>query len=156
MRPEYAEQLVSAGRAIRAEVNNHPALRDPVTGETFSVPMVIFTEEQNAHGSYRNLVFFGESGVDRSPGGTGTSARMAQRYYYGQQQPGERFPHESIIGSLFEGQIADVQTINGVSAIIPRFRGRAYIIAQSTFLLDPDDPFCEGFGVGYGSDALMR
>lgn len=154
VRPEFAEKLVIAGRSIRDSVNSDLRIVDPATDSTFHVPMVIFTEEQNSSGSYRNLVFFGESGVDRSPGGTGTSARMAQRYYRGQQAQGEKFLHESIIGSVFEGTIAETKILdNDVRAIVPKIRGRAHIIAQSTFLLDPQDPFTEGFGVGYGSDA---
>ncbi|WP_052130694.1 proline racemase family protein [Erwinia typographi] len=153
VQPAFAEKLVMAGRAIRNSVNDTLNIPDPATGQPFHVPMVIFTEEQNSSGSYRNLVFFGESGVDRSPGGTGTSARMAQRYYRGQQDKGEKFLHESIIGSVFEGTIADTTVLNTVQAIIPAIRGRAHIIAQSTFLLDPQDPFAEGFGVAYGSDA---
>ncbi len=105
-------------------------------------------------GTYRNLVFFGEAGVDRSPGGTGTSARMAQRRFRGQQAAGETFPHESIIGSVFEGTFLETKMLGNTEAIVPRIRGRAHIIAQSTFLLDPDDPFVEGFGVGYASDAI--
>ncbi|WP_266065100.1 proline racemase family protein [Brucella intermedia] len=151
--PEFAERLVLAGRAIRDAVNRDLKLADPVTGHNFNVPMVIFTEELNEDGTYRNLVFFGESGVDRSPGGTGTSARMAQRYYRGRQTVGEKFLHESIIGSVFEGSIDKTTELGAVWAIIPKIRGRAHIIAQSTFLLDPEDPFSEGFGVGYASDA---
>jgi proline racemase len=151
--PEFAEQLVIAGRAIRDSVNRDLTLLDPISGRSFHVPMVIFTEELNEDGTYRNLVFFGESGVDRSPGGTGTSARMAQRYFRGQQKVGEKFPHESIIGSVFEGVIAETEAFGDVKAIVPTIRGRAHIIAQSTFLLDPEDPFPEGFGVGYASDA---
>lgn len=153
VRPEFAERLVLAGRAIRDAVNRDLHLADPVTKGQFRVPMVIFTEEQNNEGTYRNLVFFGESGVDRSPGGTGTSARMAQRYFRGQQSVGEKFPHESIIGSIFEGSFTETKMLGAVEAIIPRIRGRAHIIAQSTFVLDPEDPFSEGFGVGYASDA---
>ncbi len=153
VRPALAEKLLIAGRAIRDSVNSVLPNIDPVTGQAFHVPMVIFTEEQNSAGSYRNLVFFGESGVDRSPGGTGTSARMAQRFYRGQQSRGDTFLHESIIGSVFEGIFAETTMLNDVEAIIPKIRGRAHIIAQSTFLLDPEDPFIEGFGVGYGSDA---
>ncbi|RJG40412.1 proline racemase family protein [Mesorhizobium sp. DCY119] len=151
--PEFAEQLVIAGRAIRDSVNRNLTLLDHVSSQNFHVPMVIFTEELNEDGTYRNLVFFGESGVDRSPGGTGTSARMAQRYFRGQQKVGEKFPHESIIGSVFEGVIAETTAIGKVQAIVPTIRGRAHIIAQSTFLLDPEDSFPEGFGVGYASDA---
>ncbi|RKP57721.1 proline racemase family protein [Pararobbsia silviterrae] len=153
VRPDFAERLVEVGRLIRERVNHDLVRKDPVTGLTFRVPMVIFTEDMNSSGTYRNLVFFGESGVDRSPGGTGTSARMAQRHYRGQQALGETFSHESIIGSVFEGVYKETTMLGDVEAIIPRIRGRAHIIAQSTFLLDPEDPFREGFGVGYASDA---
>lgn len=153
VRPEHAEQLVLAGRSVRDAVNRNLDLVDPVTQASFKVPMVIFTEEKNEDGTYRNLVFFGESGVDRSPGGTGTSARMAQRHFRDEQSVGEPFFHESIIGSVFEGTISKVTDLGKVHAITPRIRGRAHIIAQSTFVLDPEDPFAEGFGVGYASDA---
>lgn len=155
IRPEFAEKLVLLGRVIRDSVNQTLSITDPLSGSSFHVPMVIFTEEKGATGTYRNLVFFGESGVDRSPGGTGTSARMAQRHFRGQQAVGDKFLHESIIGSVFEGAISKTADINGLQAIIPRIRGRAHIIAQSTFLLDPDDPFPEGFGVGYAGDAAL-
>lgn len=151
--PDFSEQLVIAGREIRDAVNRDLHIIDPTNGQTCHVPMVIFTEEKNSRGTYRNLVFFGESGVDRSPGGTGTSARMAQRYYRGELDLQEKFPHESIIGSVFIGELASANTVNGVTLVIPRIRGRAHVIAHSTFLLDPQDPFIEGFGVGYGSDA---
>ncbi|WP_338811437.1 proline racemase family protein (plasmid) [Agrobacterium leguminum] len=150
--PECAERLVFAGRSIRDAVNRNLDLADPVTQMPFTVPMVIFTEDKNENNTYRNLVFFGDSGVDRSPGGTGTSARMAQRYFRNEQAVGEPFFHESIIGSVFEGTIAATRDIHGVSTIVPRIRGRAHIIAQSTFVLDPEDPFTEGFGVGYAND----
>lgn len=65
VQPAFAEKLVMAGRAIRNSVNDTLNIPDPATGQPFHVPMVIFTEEQNSSGSYRNLVFFGES-VDRS------------------------------------------------------------------------------------------
>ena len=153
--PICAEQLVLAGREIRDAVNRDLTLIDPLTGKNIQVPMVIFTEEENSRGTFRNLVFFGESGVDRSPGGTGTSARMAQRYYRGELDLNEKFPHESMIGSLFIGELARASNENGVTLVIPRIRGRAHIVAHSTFLLDPQDPFIEGFGVGYGSDAFI-
>ncbi|WP_144158067.1 proline racemase family protein [Paraburkholderia sp. BCC1885] len=153
IRPDFAENLVLAGRTVRDSVNRDLRLTDPVTGKKFDVPMVIFTEEMNEGGTYRNLVFFGESGVDRSPGGTGTSARMAQRHFHGQQAVGEKFAHESIVGSIFEGAFVETKMLGNIEAIVPRIRGRAHIIAQSTFLLDPEDPFVEGFGVGYASDA---
>jgi len=154
IKPHRAEALVQAGRLVRETANAMLRLDHPLVPAKSSIPMVIFTEEKNSEGSFRNLVFFGGSGVDRSPGGTGTSARMALRYQKGEQRLGETFLHESIIGSRFEGKLVRTVSINGIEAVVPQIRGRAHIIGFSTFLIDPEDPFPEGFGVGYGGDAM--
>ena len=151
--PGEAGELVKIGREVRSIVNQTLAILDPISGEPVAVPMVIFTKEAGPGGTYRNMVYFGGSGVDRSPGGTGTSARMAQRFFRKQQAIGEKFLHESIIGSLFEGTIARSVKVAGTETIIPRICGRAHILAHSTFVLDPQDPYPEGFGVGYAGDA---
>lgn len=142
-----AERLVAAGRVLRDAVNRQLAIRHPIEDRAATVPMIIFTEEADAAGVCRNMVYFGPSGVDRSPGGTGTSARMAQRYYRGQQGLHEPFLHDSIIGSRFEGRLVATTTVGDFEAVVPAIRGRAHITAYTTFLLDPEDPFPEGFAV---------
>lgn len=154
--PEHADRLVAAGRLVRDAANKSVTVRHPLEAQPSSIPMVILTEDAGPGGAFRNLVFFGGSGVDRSPGGTGTSARMAQRYFRGEQKLGEVFLHDSIIGSRFEGRLVETQMLGDVEAVIPTIRGRAHITGLSTFVLDPEDPFPEGFGVGYGSDARPR
>lgn len=155
VRPEMSAELAEAGRRVRAAVNEQLDLRSPVDGMPFSVPMVLLCDEPTDE-STRVLVFFGESGIDRSPGGTGTSARLAQQVGRGELGIGEPYVQESIIGSRFTGVATGTVRLGEMEAIVPSVTGRAFITALTTFVLDPDDPFDQGFGVGYGSDATAK
>ncbi len=98
--------------------------------------------------SGRNAVFYGDKAIDRSPCGTGTSARLAQLYAKGKLQVGEDFIHESIIGSKFIGRVEKETTLDGKLAIIPSIKGWAKIYGQNTITIDPDDdPYAFGFQV---------
>ena len=93
----------------------------------------------------RNAVFYGEKAIDRSPCGTGTSARMAQWAAKGLLKPGQDFVHESIIGSIFIGRIVDETTVGGKPAIIPSVEGWAVMTGLNTIFVDDHDPFAHGF-----------
>jgi 4-hydroxyproline epimerase len=96
----------------------------------------------------RNAVFYGDKAIDRSPCGTGTSARLAQWYTKGKLKKGEEFIHESIIGSKFIGRIEEVTELAGKPAIIPSVEGWAKIYGHNTITIDPeDDPYAYGFQV---------
>lgn len=96
----------------------------------------------------RNAVFYGNKGIDRSPCGTGTSARMAQWYAKGKLAKGDIFIHESIIGSKFTGTIEEETTIAGIPAIRPGIQGWAKIYGHNTISIDEDDdPYAFGFQV---------
>jgi 4-hydroxyproline epimerase len=95
----------------------------------------------------RNAVFYGEKAIDRSPCGTGTSARMAQLAARGELKTGDAFVHESIIGSLFHGRVEDTAKVGGRDAIIPSVAGQAWITGYNTIFLDDRDPFVKGFTV---------
>lgn len=151
--PPFAEKLVNAGRLLRSAVNHSISVKHPLEEEIRPIPNVIFTDIGSQPQSHRHLVLFGESGVDRSPGGTGTSARMAQLHARGALKIGETLAYESIISSTFEGKLVGSQTVGEINAVIPQVKGRAFIIALRNFYLDPEDPFQEGFGVGYATDA---
>jgi len=97
--------------------------------------------------SARNAVFYGDKAIDRSPCGTGTSARMAQLYGRGRLQPGENFNHESIIGSVFKGRIEGEVMVGGKPAIIPSIGGWARMTGLNTIFIDDRDPFAHGFVV---------
>jgi 4-hydroxyproline epimerase len=95
----------------------------------------------------RNAVFYGDKAIDRSPCGTGTSARLAQWYAKGKLKKGEEFIHESIIGSKFIGRIEEETVLNGKPAIIPSVEGWAKITGYNTIIIDDDDPYAFGFQV---------
>ncbi len=95
----------------------------------------------------RNAVFYGEKAIDRSPCGTGTSARMAQKAARGELKVGDDFVHESIIGSLFRGRVEGATEIGGQPAIVPSVAGQAWITGHNTIYLDERDPFVKGFSV---------
>jgi len=98
--------------------------------------------------SGRNAVFYGDKAIDRSPCGTGTSARIAQLHAKGKLKKGEQFIHESFIGSKFIGCVEEETTLNGKPAIIPSIKGWAKIYGYNTIIIDDeDDPYAHGFQV---------
>lgn len=98
--------------------------------------------------SGRNAVFYGDKAIDRSPCGTGTSARLAQLHAKGLLHVGETYIHESFIGSKFIGCIEKETTIGNKKAIIPSIRGWAKIYGYNTIIIDEDDdPYAHGFQV---------
>jgi len=104
------------------------------------------TIDEKAHG--RNAVFYGDKAIDRSPCGTGTSARMAQWAAKGKLKKGEKFIHESIIGSQFIGRVEEEVKLGDFDAIIPSIEGWARITGHNTIIIDEeDDPYAFGFQV---------
>ena len=101
--------------------------------------------DPRAHG--RNAVFYGDKAIDRSPCGTGTSARMAQLAARGRLKVGDAFVHESIIGSLFDGRVEAVAQIGNHVAIVPSISGWARQHGVNTISVDDRDPFAHGFQV---------
>jgi 4-hydroxyproline epimerase len=101
--------------------------------------------EKRAHA--RNAVFYGDKAIDRSPCGTGTSARMAQLAAKGKLKVGDDFVHESIIGSLFDGRVEAAAKVGNHDAIVPSISGWARQHGINTILVDDRDPFAHGFQV---------
>lgn len=98
--------------------------------------------------SGRNAVFYGDKAIDRSPCGTGTSARMAQLYAKGKLEKGEQYIHESFIGSKFIGRIEMESSIGQKKAIVPSIKGWAKVYGYNTIIIDDkDDPYAHGFQV---------
>ncbi len=106
---------------------------------------------QRPGSSARNAVFYGDKAIDRSPCGTGTSARMAQLFALGRLQEGEDFVHESIIGSTFNGRVEGTTTVGDLPAIIPSIEGWARVTGLNTIFVDDRDPFAAGFQVVDGA-----
>ena len=102
----------------------------------------LFAPSSTPNVDSRNFVLCPGSAYDRSPCGTGTSAKLACLVADGKLAPGQRWRQESIVGSLFDGQI---ELVDG--AVIPTITGDAYVTAEVTLVLDPADPYRHGFGV---------
>ena len=95
----------------------------------------------------RNAVFYGDKAIDRSPCGTGTSARMAQWAALGRLKPGDDFVHESIIGTMFKGRVERATKAGSFDAIIPSIEGWARMTGYNTIFIDDRDPLAHGFQV---------
>ncbi|MDG1573378.1 4-hydroxyproline epimerase [Robiginitalea sp. M366] len=145
-----ASQLIGMSRELRRQVNAaypEPFVH-PLDPRIRSVSHILWAGTPLAEGATaRNAVFYGDNAIDRSPCGTGTSARMAQWAARGRLQPGEVFVHESYIGSRFEGRIVGETQIGPFPAIIPEIRGSAWVHGYNTLIIDESHPFPEGFQV---------
>lgn len=98
--------------------------------------------------SGRNAVFYGDKAIDRSPCGTGTSARLAQLHAKGKLALGEEYIHESYIGSKFIGRVEEITALDGKLAIVPSIQGWAKVYGYNTIIIDDeDDPYAHGFQV---------
>lgn len=143
-----AEQLIAWAREIREKVNARYEFVHPENPTICGMSHVQWTGTPlDAASTARNAVFYGDKAIDRSPCGTGTSARMAQWYAQGKLKPGEAFVHESIIGSKFIGRIEAETRLDGKPAIVPSIEGWAIIHGFNHIIFDEDDPYVHGFQV---------
>lgn len=144
-----ADKLISWSRELRKAINERYTFVHPDDPTIRGCSHILWTGSViNPGSSARNAVFYGDKAIDRSPCGTGTSARMAQWFAYGKLKPGDEFIHESIIGSTFIGRIEEVTDVYGKPAIIPSIEGWARIFGHNTITIDEeDDPYAFGFQV---------
>ncbi|MDR5745844.1 4-hydroxyproline epimerase [Caballeronia sp. LZ029] len=132
--------------ALRQKANEKYTFVHPESDAIRGLSHVMWTGEPTVEGaSARNAVFYGDKAIDRSPCGTGTSARMAQRVAKGQLKIGERFVHESIIGTLFEGVPMEAARVGEFDAIVPGIEGWARVTGHNTIFVDDRDPLAHGF-----------
>lgn len=143
-----AAQLIHYGKIIRRLLNEKYEFIHPEDPNIHGLSHIQWTgKPTKSNSSGRNAVLVGENALDRSPCGTGTSARMAQWFAKGKLKAGEEFIHESYIGSQFTGKVEAVTEVNGQSAIIPSVEGWARITGYNTIFIDDQDPYKEGFQV---------
>ncbi len=144
-----ADKLISWSRVMRQSINEAHQFVHPDNPTINGCSHILWTGDTiEKTSTARNAVFYGDKAIDRSPCGTGTSARMAQWYAKGKLKKGENFIHESIIGSKFIGTIEEELTIGGKPAIRPGIEGWARIYGYNTINIDPeDDPYAYGFQV---------
>ena len=143
-----ADQLIAWSREIRKRINEKYTFVHPQNPTINTCTHVLWAGKPlDTTSTARNAVFYGDKAIDRSPCGTGTSARMAQWFAKGKLKKGDKFIHESIIGSKFTGVVEDVTTVGGHLAIIPSIEGWARIYGYNTIKIDDDDPYAHGFQV---------
>ncbi|WP_417881966.1 4-hydroxyproline epimerase [Xanthomarina gelatinilytica] len=146
-----ASKIIQYSQVVRQGINeNYPNRFVHPENETIKdVTHMLWTGTPiDPRSSGRNAVFYGDKAIDRSPCGTGTSARLAQLYAKGHLQIGEDFVHESFIGSKFVGRVEKETILDGTLAIIPSIQGWAKIYGHNTISIDPeDDPYAYGFQV---------
>jgi 4-hydroxyproline epimerase len=143
-----AGRLVELSRVVRALIRDAIEPVHPLEPSIRGVTHVLWADAPKGQGvSARNAVFYGERAIDRSPCGTGTSARMAQLAAKGELKKGDRFVHESYIGSRFIGVVEDDVELAGRRAIIPSIDGSAIATGFNTIWVDDEDPFWRGFSV---------
>ncbi len=144
---DEAPKIVERGMRIMRAIAEQHSFAHPVEPRITELRHVLFTAPPTAQGAHaKGAIVLHPGNLDRSPCGTGTSARMAQRYFRGEQALEEEFAHESFLGSLFFGRlIEELELAPGVRAVIPTIRGRAWISGYAKYSLDPADPFPNGF-----------
>jgi 4-hydroxyproline epimerase len=144
-----ADKLISWARELRKNINAKYAFVHPEDKTIFGCSHILWTGAViDKTSTARNAVFYGDKAIDRSPCGTGTSARMAQWYAKGKLKKGDDFIHESIIGSKFIGRIEEETMIDGKPAIRPSIEGWAKIYGYNEIWIDKDDdPYAYGFQV---------
>ena len=145
-----ASQIIQYSQVVRKLINDkypemfihpeNPTIRD--------VSHMMWTGEPlDDSSSGRNAVFYGKKAIDRSPCGTGTSARMAQLHAKGRLKKNVPYVHESIIGSKFVGKVEKETILGGRQAIVPSIQGWAQITGYNNIIIDDDDPYAHGFQV---------
>jgi len=141
-----SDAFVDAGRRIMRAIDAQGAPEHPVTGFRGCEHVVFLAEGSDARRSRHALINY-PGWLDRSPGGTGTSARMAVLHARGELALETDFVNESFIGTKLTGRLIERTAVAGVDAVIPEITGRAWITSTAQYLLDPADPFPDGYTV---------
>lgn len=143
-----APELIAKGLQVMAAINAQNPPTHPEQSAIRGCKHVILTGPPSDGADGRSAVVIHPGWIDRSPCGTGTSARMAFLHSRGELEIGQPYVHESLIGSRFTGRLVSETTVGDLPAVIPTITGRAWITGLSQYLLDPTDPFPAGFLVG--------
>ena len=144
--PARASELVERGLEIMAAINASEPPVHPADERIAGCKHVVFTAPgDDGRRSQRSATSIHPGWLDRSPCGTGTSAKLAQLHARGELGVGEEFVNRSVIGTRFGARIVEETEIGGLPAVVPEISGRAWITGMAQYLLDPDDPFPTGF-----------
>jgi proline racemase len=145
--PARSGELIAAGLATMAAINERDRPVHPEDPRIAGCRHVVFHEPGRDGADAVAATSIHPGWLDRSPCGTGTSARMAQLHAQGSLAVGEPFVNQSVIGTRFTGRVVEEVEVAGRPAIIPEITGRAWITAMGQYLLDAEDPFPAGFAL---------
>jgi proline racemase len=146
--PKNLDRFISLGRAIKTTIEREHEIVHPLEPELRDVYGVIFFEtlsEQDGHLTHRNVTIFADGEVDRSPCGSGTSARLAVLDANGELGRGKKLIHAGIVGTEFQSQVVGEARVGDKPAVITEVEGSAYLTGYHHFVLDPSDPVGTGF-----------
>ncbi|MDJ0925086.1 MAG: proline racemase family protein [Acidimicrobiia bacterium] len=146
--PKNLARFIAAGRELQAIFEGNPVVDHPTDDRLSGLYGTIFFEAlgRDRRGlRQRNVTIFADGEVDRSPCGSGTSARLAILDSVAELGRGEVLVHESVIGTAFTGEVIGDAAVEGVHAVVTKVRGSAYRTGEAVFTLDPDDPIGLGF-----------
>jgi proline racemase len=133
--------------AVIEAANRQLTVYHPERPEVNTVDVTEFYEENPDSMSGKNIVIYGESRMDRSPCGTGTTAKMTLLHHHGKLIPGQTYTNASPLGTVFEGRILETRSIGEFDGIVGQVRGNAQITGYHQFVVDDNDPFPEGFSL---------
>ena len=142
-----SRHIIEASQGLRAAL---APLVNPVHPEDEriqGVHHVLWCDQGSAQSDGRSAVFYGDKAIDRSPGGTGTSARLAQLHGRGLLQVGQSYRNESLIGTIYEGRVESAALVGTHAGIVPSVRGWAQVIGHNTIFVDDRDPLAHGFQI---------
>lgn len=146
IKPEKASEIVHAGNILKDYINDQVEVLHPeIPFENHVTHIEFYEEKENEKNVIRNAVVIPPGAIDRSPCGTGTSAKLAVLAKKGKIKKGETFIHESIIGGRFECKYIEDAMVAEIPAVIPEVKGQAFITGIHTFMLDPEDIFPTGY-----------
>ena len=145
--PAQSQALIDRGQAIMSAIDAADRPVHPEDPRISGCRHVVFHAPGRDGADARAATSIHPGWLDRSPCGTGTSARMAQLHARGELAAGDSFVNESVIGTRFTGRVVERTEVAGLPAVVPEITGRAWITGMGQYLLDPDDPFPQGFAL---------
>ena len=146
--PKNIPALTDFGMKLVEQANAEQEIKHPELAITTVDLAELYCPTDTPGCDYRNVVIFGDRMADRSPCGTGTSAKLATLHKRGKIGIGDTFVYESFIGSQFKGVIKETTTVGEFDAVVPMITGSAYVLSEATYVIDADDPLKYGFVVG--------
>jgi proline racemase len=145
LKPANSHRLIPLGMAIIEAANQALSVRHPERPEVDTVDVTEFYAEDAGSHCGRNVVIYGESHMDRSPCGTGTTAKMTLLHHRGELAVGDIYKNTSPLGTVFEGRIIKTVAVGEFNGIVAQIRGNAQITGFHQFVVDSRDPFQQGF-----------